>query len=81
MPLIHLRKLPSRFNVIMFLTVHDPEEELKAKVGLQPLMQSASSNFSDYPIGEGICHIPVQKRDTRYGPPLCSSLATKTDDL
>lgn len=65
MPLIHLRKLPSRFNVIMFLTVHDPEEELKAKVGLRPLMKSVSSNFIDHPIGEGICHIPVQKRDTR----------------
>ena len=30
--LITSRKLPARFNVILFLTVHDPEDEIRDKV-------------------------------------------------
>lgn len=30
--LLQSRKLPARYNVILFLTIHDPEEDVKTKV-------------------------------------------------
>ncbi|SRR6266550_475521 len=33
-PLLQSRKVPARYNVILFLTIHDPEEEVKTKVRL-----------------------------------------------
>lgn len=37
--------MPARYNVILFLTIHDPEEEVKTKVSVAALEEWHTSNW------------------------------------
>ena len=61
-PLLTARKLPPRYNLIPFLTVHDPEADVKSRVS----SIFFCGTFSDIFAGHLLCCTRITKHIRKY---------------
>lgn len=57
--LLRLRKLDPRFNTILFLTIHDPEAELREMVRVPKELRVNNSFIDFYPVSS-VCNVHLQ---------------------
>jgi hypothetical protein len=61
-PLLTARKLPPRYNLIPFLTVHDPEADIKSRVSNVCVIVPVSDTIA----GHLLCYTRITKHIRRW---------------